>query len=230
MSAVLEVLGPLIGVVASAVGVVVAVEQLTERSRVRRTAQWTKDLGASENDPERVRVLQRLQAWATAQLAAAVLVPARYFSDAVALLVAVPAAIFGAFLIADETGERPDTVTIAVVLGTGFLALWIALGNGVRAHRERRRIALEYLNSQHVQAPDLSRYLHLRTALSPSDRLWTGMVAAGSCGLSAGVSDLIFFRPSDWASPVLILSFGAVAQGVDTLRRRSKRLSPLGDV
>ncbi len=224
MTTVLNVLAPLIGLVASAVGVVVALDQLIQRSRMRRVAQWTKELAEVEHDSERARVLHQIQAWAAAHLTASVLVPARYFADALVTLAGVPLAIFAVFAVGHRVGRPPDAPTIIAVLVLGFVALWLSLGFGVRAYWERSRVASEYLNRVHVRSPDLRSYLHLRTELTWRDRGWAAVVAAGACAFSAAVADLVFFRPSDWALPVIVLGFGAIAQGADTIRRKAARV------
>lgn len=60
MQSLLTIIGAVVALVAASVGVIAAIEQLTLRARLRRTAELAQVLSAQENDSERQTVLRSL--------------------------------------------------------------------------------------------------------------------------------------------------------------------------
>lgn len=89
----LAVLAPVAAAVASAVGVLVALEQLTLRARVRRIAEWSSQLAGDETNAARKTALLRTRTWASGQLLASVLVPARHYLEGLAWGLGGPAMV-----------------------------------------------------------------------------------------------------------------------------------------
>jgi type II secretory pathway component PulJ len=71
----LTTIGAVVALVAASVGVMAAIEQLTLRARLRRTAELAQALSAQENDSERQTVLRSIHDVAVARLVSGWLLP-----------------------------------------------------------------------------------------------------------------------------------------------------------
>jgi hypothetical protein len=75
------IIGAVIALVATSVGVIAAIEQLTLRARLRRTADLAQVLSGHENDPERQTALRSIHDVAVARLVSGWLLPWWRFSE-----------------------------------------------------------------------------------------------------------------------------------------------------
>lgn len=105
MQPVLTIIGAVVALVATSVGVIAAIEQLTLRARLRRTAELAQVLSGHENDPERQTVLHSIHDVAVARLVSGWLLPWRRFSEVAVQFLAGPVLV--AWIIAANGWSRP---------------------------------------------------------------------------------------------------------------------------
>lgn len=143
---------PALAAVASFAGLLVGIEQLTLRARMRRISKWSEELAAKEAAADRLDVLQKLHIWSTSSVVASTVVPSRYFAESV--LWAVGGFLFVLVSVLEGTALNimiPASATL-VVAQTFFFR------RGVWVMRERHRVAREFQGGQPLSPPRLQSY------------------------------------------------------------------------
>lgn len=149
MDPLLTIVTAVVAVVASSVGVIVAVDQLTLRARLRRTAEATLELTKQEENENRKAVLHSIHDVAVARLAAGWTVAWWHFAEFAVWFAIGPVAL--GFSAARFGWTGPVQVTLA----STFPIIAIAARRSIRIYSERQRIARQYLAGVHVAPPRL---------------------------------------------------------------------------
>jgi len=209
MSEFLRSITPTLAAVASVVGVLVALDQLTQRTRMRRIAEWSKELADGEKDTERQVALARLQTWATGQLVASVMVPGRFYLESVLWAAAIPVVVV----------RLPDSAdAVAATLVACFVALSLTLRRGIRTHLERHRVASEFFNGEQVTLPAVDM-LHQMEGGTRVEFVLGLILGAAVVAVSLGVR-LVMHDTSSLAGPLLVVTgLGLAGIGVGGIRR-----------
>lgn len=221
MDDVLRVAAPLVAAIASVVGVIIALDQLTQRGRMRRVSEWSKALAEGEQDRERQAVLTQVRTWAAAHMVASVMVPGRFYLEPALWLVAVPVAIVAT--------ARPDAFGSGAwwKWATYVVLLWHPFRRGIRVHMERYRIANEYFLGRVVHPPRLG-IVDLMEGGTRSEFWWSAVLAVGTVAGSLGVAVFATDRNAP-VGPLLALSGAALIWwGVSALRSRTPVLLAAG--
>lgn len=224
MEDLLKIAGAAVAVVASLAAVALAVEQLTLRSRLRKTETWATAQLETEESAERIAVLKRLQLEATARIVAGLDVPVRLFADGALTAVGVTVAI-AAMMQDDEVGTR----SLVSLVGVALLGLVLSARRAVRVYLERCRIASAYARSLAVTPARLG-LLDLMEGGTRIEFAYAAAVAAFLGSFSVGLGLALSGRSVD-GLPLLLLLTGAMGavQTLDVLRTHARRLSPLRD-
>jgi len=162
-------LAPVVAVIASVIGVVGALDQLTLRARVRRIADWSGSLAADETNSARRAALCRTRTWASGQLVASVMVPARYYLEGLCWAVVAPTM---------TALTRYDDSGLAVPI-FALVATALSLRRTIRVHCERHRIVREYFNGWEIGAPRPFSMLFLMEGGKRIEHLWAWLGASG---------------------------------------------------
>jgi hypothetical protein len=191
-------MGAVVALVAASVGVIAAIEQLTLRARLRRTAELAQALSGHEDDPERRTVLRSIHDVAVARLVSGWLLPSWQFSEFAVWVVIGPVAL--AWSLA-RFGLTSTTATSAIIC---FVIIAIPARRFVRLFLERQRVAREYLAGQTVTPPQ-SDMLHQMEGGTLAE-FGVGLVIATSLSVTAtGVGTLLHLGVSapGWALLVI---------------------------
>ncbi|WP_251153301.1 hypothetical protein [Cellulosimicrobium sp. Marseille-Q4280] len=206
-------MAPVVAAVASIVALLVAVDQLTQRSRMRRVAEWTKQLADGEANDHRTEALQQLRAMATAHMVASVMVPPRYYVETILMVVAVPFVVIRTY----------DSTDVVGVFLSGVAASWLTLRRGIRVHLERYRIAAEYWRGEEVSPPKLTMLYQVEGG-TRSEFVWAILLAVGLCTASLGTAEVIESRSSLVGLLTAVLGVGLVSIGAGAVRRKTPPL------
>ncbi|MCH6472414.1 hypothetical protein [Sinomonas terrae] len=201
----------LVAVVASAVSIVVAVDQLTQRARMRRLAEWAKDLAEGEADPNRSAVLLQVQRWAAGYALATVMVPARLFLEATITC-------FGVTVVQIAVGASSSgTPVMWPAAVAGFVSAWLPLRRALRSYLERYRIASEYFRGIEVAAPKLSILFQMEGG-TRSEFVTSAVLAAGIVvvGVGAGV---MLGNETQYGLMLLVIGLSVSGLGLTLVRR-----------
>lgn len=210
LDALLMIIPAVVAVVASVVGVLVAVDQLTQRARMRRIAEWSKELAEEEQNPDRSEVLLRVKTWATGYVLATVMVPARLFLEAAAWCFAVPALVIW-------TSSNWTSISVPLLLA-GFATLLLNLRRAMRSYFERYRIAAEYFRDGKVVAPRLTILFQMEGG-TRGEFLWSALLAGGIVAASVGTGLLVGDDPHQAGALLFVVGLGVGSMGVALIRR-----------
>ncbi|QTE31092.1 hypothetical protein [Pengzhenrongella sicca] len=213
MDQLLTILVAVTAVIASVFGVLIGLDQLTQRARMRRIAEWSRELADDEADAGRLDALAQVHAWAASQMVASVMVPARFYLEAAVWAVAAP------FVIVASYGDLSTWVLGLLAVG----AIWSPMRRAIRAYLERYRIASEYFRGGKMTSPNLSM-LHLMEGGTRAEFLWAVLIALGLVGLSVSAGALVAKDENSWPLYVALGSVGAAWLAVDAVRARTPRL------
>lgn len=208
MEALVTGLAPFAAVVASLVGVAVALDQLTQRSRMRRIATWSSELAEAEHNENRLAALNSIRRWAAAWAVATVLVPARYYAEVTVWSMAVPVML----------AWRVDSVGIGYLVLIGCGVLWPTLRRGIRVHLERYRVAAEYAAGVPVEPPSLA-ILYQMEGGTRREFLWAGLLAVGITLGSLSTGQLARDPSNGWWALGVVGGVGLAAIGLSFVRR-----------
>ncbi|MFC4783288.1 hypothetical protein ACT8ZV_02360 [Nocardioides sp. MAHUQ-72] len=219
MTSILTTAGTALAVTASAVGVIVGVEQLTLRARLRKTIESAKTLAEPE-EGERAVVLKSIHDVAVARLIAGWLVPGWRFAEAIVWLIGAPIAL-GVTVWHD--GLKKDTLLFA-----GVVLVSLALSNrrGLRLLFERQRIAHEYLGSRKVGPPRIE-LMHQLEGGTRKEFLFGAMGSLGATLLALGAGALAHDPEHGW--PVVLLILGVFSLGGPWESLRAGAVRPIED-
>jgi hypothetical protein len=142
MENLLNTLGAVLAILVSLVGIVVALDQLTARARLRRTAEWSSELIKDEENSHRVELLRHIHTRAVAGLVANTLVPARYFLEGMVWILLAPSIV-----ISTVRSEAPD-MGIIFVCFIAATSIYLPLRRGIRCYAERIRIQQTYYSGK----------------------------------------------------------------------------------
>jgi hypothetical protein len=207
--------GAAIAVIASALGVLITLEQLTLRARLRKSAETAKTFAEAASG-EREVVLASIHDVAVARLVAGWLVPGWRFAEAVVWLVGVPIGLGAA--VADE-GLSKDTWAFVLV---GFVSLTLSNRRGARLLLERQRIAREYMATQKVEPPRIA-LIHQMEGGTRREFLWGAVVSLGAVLGSVGAGLLFHDPESTWPLTLLIVGIALLTAPADFLRAGAVR-------
>lgn len=166
---------------ASLVGIVVAIDQLTLRSRMRRIVTWTTDLLSIEENDNRKEVLVAIRAHAAGTMVASTLVPIRHIAEGLVWLAA------SAFLVVQAAASDNG---IAVVVGMAAVGFGSALQGAFRAVRmyiERERVRAEYVDEVRV-VPPRTDVLAKMEGGTRAEKGWAAMLLAGWLTIVVGAA------------------------------------------
>jgi len=205
----LTIIAAFVAVMASSVGVIVAVDQLTLRARLRRTAEVAHELTKHEENQERLVVLRSVHDVAVARLAAGWVVPWWRFGETAYWLAGVT------FGIGTVVAIEGWTTNAAIIVSLLFVMSTTGVRRGVRTYLERQRITQEYLSGVKVAPPRLS-IVDLMKGGARIEWIVALAVSLGLAVAAVGIG-LLIRNPSEgvfallllWGAGVLIASFPA---------------------
>jgi hypothetical protein len=201
----LQLAGALVAVVASGIGVIVALDQLTLRARLRRTETWARESAAVEADTHRKVALEALRLRSVAGVVGSHAVPLRFFATTAVTPAVAVALLVGAF----RRGEDvfPD---LAALLFVSLVGCGIEFRRAVRFYLERRQVVNAYVaGGREVPGPRLD----LMNTIEGGTR---GEFLA-ALGLSAGLNGalvgagLLYRNGQATFGPVAVLAGGGLA-------------------
>jgi hypothetical protein len=173
VQSVLTIIGAVVALAATSVGVIAAIEQLTVRARLRRTAELAQALSGHENDPERQTVLRSVHDVAVARLVSGWLLPWWRFSEFMIALVVLPVVVGGTMAVNGWIG--PSWIVVA----TCFVFLTIATRRGIRLYLERQRVASEYLSGAKITPPRIGVWIMVGGGRIGAEYFAAASVSAG---------------------------------------------------
>jgi hypothetical protein len=213
----LTIIGAVVALVATSVGVMAAIEQLTLRARLRRTAELAQALSGHENDPERQTVLRSIHDVAVARLVSGWLLPWWRFSELAVSFLAGPVPV-GWTIAANGWSGLSLIVTVA-----SFIYLALASRRGVRLYLERQRVAREYLSGAKITPPHID-ILHLMEGGTRAEFVVGLLVSAGTTLAAAGVGTLVHSGPnSEWGIAFVVCGLIIAWSPSNWLRARAVR-------
>lgn len=184
MQNLLSVLGPALAAMASVLGIVLAVEQLTVASRLRRTARLARELAEPESDEERRKVLQSVHEVAVARLVAGWLVPGWQFIPALVFALSGPAVV--------GIGVAVDTLNLDIsgfsVATAGFVLCAFGARTCIGLIVVRQRAAREYLSGS---TSTLTRSVLIEPRGGTKLDLLGACIGLGGVVLATGIGGLL---------------------------------------
>jgi hypothetical protein len=217
---VLKVVGAVVAVVASLAAVAVTVEQLTLRSRLRKTEAWSTAQLATEKDAERVAVLDQLRLDATARLVAGHLLPVRHYAEGALFSAAAPAAIVS--VLRDEEVTAGGAWALSAIVFAGLL---LGARRAARVYCERCRIASEYGRAQRVTSPRLGL---TDGSLTKIEFLFAAVYSSGLCALATGLGlALLGERVDGWPLVLMLIGGSLAVRSIEAMRVYVATVYPL---
>lgn len=138
---VLQLVGAIVAVAASGIGIIIAVDQLTLRSRLRKTESWAKESALTESNEHRKAALELLRLQSVAGVVGSHAVPLRYF----ALALVFPSMAIALLIAAYRRGE-PTWPDLMVLVLTSVATGGIEGRRGIRLYLERRTVTNAYVD------------------------------------------------------------------------------------
>lgn len=216
MESALTIIGTVIAVVASGVGVIAAVGQLTLRARLRRTVDLTTALIEQETDLERKTVLRSIRDVAVARLAAGWLLPWWRFTEATAWLVGGPTSL-GWTITTQGWGG-----TSATGVFFNFVAVGMACRRGVRLYLERQRVARDYLIGAKMTPARVGLLEQMEGGVR-AEFVVAALISAGTTLVAVGVGLFLHDRTFGWSVGLAVLGVAVAWSPSEWLRLRSVR-------
>ena len=141
-----------LAVLVSLIGIIVAIDQLTVGSRLRKREAWARGALEHEKDPHRKGALEAIAVEATARIVGGIRVPARYFLEVMLWLVLAPVNLY----IATTRDTTAGGIFWAAIVN--LVLLWVPFRRGIRVLAERYRITHAFKSGKKpVPAPELGR-------------------------------------------------------------------------
>lgn len=144
MEEVIQIVGAAVAVAASLAGIVVALERLTIRSRLMRTAEAARQLAAQETHPERKRALASVQDLAVGRLVSESVMPGWAVGVSAGLAFVGPVVVGSAFY---EDGTSDNAVRLALVFA---LLLAINTQKPIHLTLSRQTMVRDYMAGRRV--------------------------------------------------------------------------------
>lgn len=208
MKDLLTAIAPAAAAAASLAAIAVAIEQFTQRSRMRRIAEWTKLLANDETNTNRVAALAQIRAWAAGRVVATVMVPGRLFAEAALWLGVVPYMIIA----------QARSSSLAALALLGAVTLWLVFRRAIRVYLERYRIASEYFRGADVEPMEMT-ILFAMEGGTRAEFAWAALLSIGVTGTALGVALLIRSPTAPWGALAIVGGLG-VAELARTLVRK----------
>lgn len=191
MTEYLPVIGASLAALATLVGIVAAIDQLTLPARLRRLEAWSRAAHESETDDERKSALHMIRSVATARLVGAAYVPVIYFIEAVFWTGFAPVGVVAAFATSSPWSERLGAAAFTVSV------LALVLRRAVRLYLERQRVAREYFAGQAVKPPGLD-LLHQMEGGTRREFVHALVFAVTITAASASLGEMLSGNKSLW--------------------------------
>ncbi len=204
MTGILTTLGAVLAVAVSGVGLVVTIEQVTLRARLRKTIETSKAL-AEHEEGERKAILTSIHDVAVARLTAGWLIPGWRFAEAGFWLLGAPLALG---ITTYREGLTSQTWTFAFA---ALVMLGLSNRRALRLVLERQRITRQYLRGERVGPPRVGLIHQMEGGT------WRefGFGAIGSLGalmIALGFGDLAHDPTTPW--PIGLVLGGLVVTSV----------------
>ncbi len=200
LSTALDTAAKFLALLASLVGLIIAVNQLSAVSRFRKRESWAAAALEGESGTARRNTLQRIVIEARAQQVARIYVPTHHFLPVLVFLPAPPAALFMAL----HSGARISTIVWYSILA--FFGIIGAVSFAFDPIIRRQIIVTQYRRALPVKIAgpvELKegnrRQLALSCLLAASLSVATAGVATARPGITSGVSLIMFIAGSIWA-------------------------------
>lgn len=210
------IIAALVAVIASSVGVIVAVDQLTLRSRLRRTAEATEELAKHEDNANRLAALRSIHDVAIARLVAGWAVPWWRFAEFAVWFV------LGPVTLALTAARQGWTGTVQTILVTNIVIVSLVARRGIRIYLERQRIAREYLTGADVAPPRLGMLQQMEGG-TLSEFVMGAVISAGASLAALGVGLLVHDINTPWGFLCLLPGIVLAWSPTETLRARAVR-------
>jgi hypothetical protein len=219
VQSVLTTIGAVVALVTASVGVIAAIQQLTLRARLRRTAELAQALSGHEDDPERQTVLRSIQDVAIARLVSGWLLPWWRFSEFTVSLVTGPVLVVWTMAV---TGWNEVSLSLALA---AFALLTITTRRAVRLYLERQRVAREYLSGAKMTPPRIG-FSQMAEGRIGAEYAVGASFSAGVILTAAGIGTLVYGGPhAGWG--LLFLAIGPQIGGVSSSWLRVRTVRPL---
>ena len=217
MSEILASAGAALALIASGVGVLLAIDQLTLRARLRKTVETASTLAAPETG-EREVILRSIHDVAVARLTAGWLVPGWRFGHTIGWLLAAPLAVGFAARVEGFTWEILAFTTLV------FVALTITNRQGLGLMLERQRIGREYLAGLKVEPPRTGTAYFQAGGGTFEEYLFAALGSLGPVLLALGAGGQAHDPQTSWRSLLLVFfGFFAASLALDFVRSRAIR-------
>lgn len=215
METTLKIIGAVIAVIASGVGVIAAVEQLTLRARLRRTTELTTKLVEQEKDPHRAAVLRSVHDLAAARLVTGWLLPWWQFIAIAVWFLGAPISLGGS--IATQGLDAQQWVMSLF----NFMVGSLVGRRGVRLYLERQRIVRDYLAGVRMEPPRVGILDQMEGGVR-AEFLVGAAISAGTTLVAVGVG-LLIHGPAIWNIPVAIMGAIGIWVSSDWIGARTVR-------
>jgi hypothetical protein len=213
----LTIIGAMVALVATSVGVIAAIEQLTLRARLRRTAELAHILAEQEDNQRRRTVLRSVHDVAVARLASGWLVPWWRFTQFALLFVLGPLAVGW---LAAQGGWIGS---LAWLILTNFLLVGIMARRGVRLYLERQRVARDYIAGAEVAPPRLGMLELMEGGAVGKEYVVAALISAGTTLVGVSVGLLIHDPNAGWTILLIVVGLAISWFPADWLRARAVR-------
>lgn len=210
MKDILAAIVPAVAAAASLAAIALAIEQLTQRSRMRRIAEWTKLLATDEANANRVAALARIRAWASGWVVATVMVPGRLFAEAALWLAAVPYMII----------SQARSSSLAPLALFGASTLWLVFRRAIRVYLERYRIAAEYFYGAEVEPMEMT-ILYAMEGGTRAEFAWAALLSLGVTGTALGVALLIRSSDAPWGAIAIVVGLSVLGLARTRIRKHA---------
>jgi hypothetical protein len=177
---------------------------------------------AHDESEERAAALTSIRLDATSRIVAGILMPVRFFAEAVVWAVAAPAVIV--LGLRDGTAS---TVYVAGVVAVAFVTLTLSTRRGIRLYLERSRIASEYRRG--LAVTEARRVvLHQMEGGQRIEFVFALAFSGGACALALGVGLALSGEHVDGWPLALMVGGGYAAWGaLDLLGNHARRQHPM---
>lgn len=193
---------------ASFAALALTIEQFTQRSRMRRIAEWTTLQATDEANANRAAALGRIRAWAAGQVVATIMVPGRFFTETAIWLAVVPYVVI--------SQARSSNLVPAALFGA--FVMWVPFRRAIRVYLERYRIVSEYFRGASVE-PMKTPY---ELGGGPRSELaWAGLLSIGTSAIAFGIALLIRSSSAPWGEFAIVAGSFAIAVAGEQIRKRT---------
>lgn len=181
MDVTIATVGAAIAVVATSVGTVVAVDQLTLPSRLRRLEGWARESLKHDSQGPRAEILKHIRARTTARLVGGIYAPGHHFIEAAVWSVLGPSLVVISITRDETWHERAVLVVVA------FTSVLLSARRAIRVYLERQRIIKEYLaGAEPIEPPRLSLVAQMEGGTRTEFGL-AALIAGGFCTIAGAI-------------------------------------------